>query len=59
MLFVLIINLFFMISCTKGSKQATGEALMKADIDLSDMSGLSWQLARGSWQNNLILFANC
>jgi len=23
---------------------------MKADIDFSDMSGLSWQLARGSWQ---------
>ena len=39
MLFVLIINLFFMISCTKGSKQTPSGVLLKADNDFSMMSG--------------------
>jgi ketosteroid isomerase-like protein len=38
MLFVLIINLFFMISCTKSQKQSLPGALMKADLDFSEMS---------------------
>jgi len=39
MLFVLIINLFFMISCTNGTKQTPDGILMKADNDFSMMSG--------------------
>jgi ketosteroid isomerase-like protein len=38
MLFVLIINLFFMISCTKSSKQTRAGVLIKADSDFSEMS---------------------
>jgi ketosteroid isomerase-like protein len=38
MLFVLIINLFFMNSCTKNSKQSMAGVLMKADNDFSEMS---------------------
>jgi ketosteroid isomerase-like protein len=38
MLFVLIINLFFMISCTKSSKQVPSGILMKADLDFSSLS---------------------
>jgi ketosteroid isomerase-like protein len=38
MLFVLIINLFFMISCTKSSKPTSAGALIKADNEFSDMS---------------------
>jgi ketosteroid isomerase-like protein len=38
MLFVMIINLFFMISCTKSSKQVPAGALIKADLDFSEMS---------------------
>jgi hypothetical protein len=38
MLFVLIINLFFMISCIKNSKKTSSDVLMKADINFSIMS---------------------
>jgi ketosteroid isomerase-like protein len=38
MLFVLIINLFFMISCINSSKQPKSDVLMKADINFSLMS---------------------
>jgi ketosteroid isomerase-like protein len=38
MLFVLILNLFFVISCTKNSKQSQTGVLMKADLDFSEMS---------------------
>ena len=38
MLFVLIINQFFMISCIKNSKQTSSDVLMRADIDFSIMS---------------------
>jgi ketosteroid isomerase-like protein len=38
MLFVLIINLFFMISCSKKSKQASSDVLLNADINFSAMS---------------------
>jgi ketosteroid isomerase-like protein len=38
MLFVLIINLFFMFSCTKNAKQRTEGLLMKTDLRFSEMS---------------------
>jgi len=38
MLFVLIINLFFMISCTKSSKPTSAGTLIKADNEFSEMS---------------------
>jgi ketosteroid isomerase-like protein len=38
MLFVLIINLFFMISCIKNSKQTSSDVLMKEDLTFSTMS---------------------
>jgi ketosteroid isomerase-like protein len=38
MLFVLIINLFFMISCTKSTKHIPAGVLMKTDLDFSEMS---------------------
>ena len=38
MLFVLIINLFFMISCVNNSKQTNSDVLMKEDLKFSIMS---------------------
>jgi ketosteroid isomerase-like protein len=38
MLFVFIINLFFTLSCTKGSKDKTSGELLKADRNFSEMS---------------------
>jgi ketosteroid isomerase-like protein len=38
MLFVLIINLFLMISCTKNSKQSSAGVLFKTDLVFSGMS---------------------
>ena len=41
MLFVLIINLFFMISCTNTSKSSSSGVLLKTDLDFSKMSEIS------------------
>jgi ketosteroid isomerase-like protein len=41
MLFVLIINLFLAISCTKNSKNNTSGVLLKTDSDFSKMSEIS------------------
>jgi ketosteroid isomerase-like protein len=41
MLFVLIIHLFFAISCTSSSKNNTSGVLLKTDIDFSKMSEIS------------------
>ena len=41
MLFVLIINLFFVISCTNRSKNDTSGVLLKTDLDFSNMSEIS------------------
>ena len=38
MLFVLIINLFFMISCIKNTKLAHADVLLNVDINFSEMS---------------------
>ena len=60
MLFVLIINLFFMISCTKSSKQTPAGTLMKADVGFSAMSVKEgMQKAFLSWfDNNGVMLRN-
>jgi len=55
MLFVLIIQLFFLFSCIKNSKQNPGGILLKTDFLFSDMSEIEGmhkafpEICHGHW----------